>query len=254
VPVWNKLGHLGASLIVLAILPDIASARIEEPQLNSAVAAIEKRICFENFWWGHAYNLGETAPVSLRSEDGKLYAWANDLQRLPRVKSTASFFVLTRNGASYAVDESYGYNVGLMVGTPAYEQQRSLVFSGPHELKQISIPKECRPSSFATDDLRLRPLVLNSLRQYIRQFEPSERRPRLHMLRVMLSDSDEALPEVLAYAPRWGKVYRIIVRPRLPGGPVSADAPFLVREVDSAERSRELISKLRRYGHEARLP
>ena len=237
------------ALLCMAVL--FASARalgaITNPQ---AMQAIQRRVCFESYWWDQrAYRLGKVVPFILRRDGDVAYAWTQGLSSAPGGSSWINFFTVYAKSDRVSVGESSGFSEANVAGI----QDRMRQVKGSRaDIVQIPMPADCSPQFTLSTPERDRALgaIATTFAKTLASAKTHDNKHPSAREKIVIANYLSDYPETYILVPRTEQVFKVVLQqtsdPLGDGALIRGE--YQIVPVDKAAEAGALKSKILKYG------
>jgi len=197
----------GLCVVITFLISYAAAAGSPALSVQAVTKAIQRRICFESFWWGdHDYLLGSTEPIAVRVQDDIAYVWSDRLSKVPYVERWANFFVVYGSDGHRRVTSS-GFNVGRASKSVYYQQSKALVFTGQQQMVELAVPSDCSPRF--DKDAVLKEHMLEAVESGIAYYLASENPKLPDHLEIKIANFNVDYQETQVFVPMTGEAFAV---------------------------------------------
>lgn len=233
---------LAGALVFGAVKPVIG-----EIAMDSAITAIQRRICYETYWWGsRSFVFGKTVTGVIRRDGDMAYAWFDDLEHGSDAPYWASMYEIFTKGGLTAVSSSYGYNIDTTKG-----EEKDIVFRGRTEPVQVTVPSDCEPKfdPDTPEKARMIAAIEKSMKMEFRQ-DNKNGGHYPERVKMIVANFNIDYPFAYVLVPGTGEVFSLPLRDdTAPMRDLIAEfGEYMVAEERHKPSVRVLTQRIRKYG------
>lgn len=223
---WRVFEKSVAIGLVVAGLSSLAMPATADLSIQATLEAIQRYMCFRDYYADANPRSGETRPVTIRNDDLWAYAWMEQADGPTANASTGSLIFQspstpppTRSVVFYAVYERHGramvayeksYSLPFMLGNSYFVHDKSKVFSGRTEAALLTEPTDCTPRF---EDTPLKRRILKGVEQTVIQqltgFNKHAGAQYSRQLEIVIADFNFDYPETLVWVPDEEEIFTV---------------------------------------------